>query len=545
MRISHSGQILRSVSIFLLSLSIWVSNSQVAHAAPVRSGEAPPKLVVGIIIDQFRYDYLTRFRSDYHGGLDQLMTKGADFTNAFYTQVPTVTAVGHSIFMSGAMPAVSGIVGNEWYNRETGKIVTSVCDWDVKTVGAPEAQKGARCTDADPASPKRMLATTVGDELRVAHRDSKVIGISLKARAAILPSGHQANAAFWFDDVSGNFVSSSYYVDQLPSWATSFNDEKLPAKYVDRKWENFPSWNFHEPSGSKIPYGKLPASPWGNELVERFAEQALTGEKLGQHQSTDLLTVSFSSNDYVGHAAGPDSPEVHDMAIRTDRLLAKLFQAIDKKVGLNNVVIVLSADHGVAPTAASDKLEKMPGGVIEGKSEDVVRKALDAQFGHRDWLVAGGGETTLYFNEKALYETKGPDGQLIPPDEIYLFAKGALFAAPGLHVARVYSRTQLDNGVAGDFIAQAEMNGYFPRRSGDLNVVFEPGFIPSSHGTTHFSPYAYDRHVPVLFMGPGIKAGHYNETIRPNDIAPTLATMLDVQTPSGSSGRVLEEMLAR
>lgn len=503
-----------------------------------------PKLVVGIIVDQFRYDYLTRFRSEYHGGLDRFLTHGADFTEAYYGQVPTVTAVGHSIFLSGAMPSVSGIVGNAWYDRDAGQIVTSVCDWDVKTVGASQGQKGQKCTDADPASPKRLLVTTLGDELRFAHPDSKIIGISLKARAAILPSGHGANGAYWFDDVSGNFISSSFYMEKLPPWADAFNEKKLPEAYVDRAWTGFPKWSFRAAKGAGAPYSKIPASPWGNELVEQFAEQALAGEKLGQHADTDLLTMSFSSNDYVGHAAGPYSPEVKDMSIRTDQLLEKLFRVIDQKIGLQNTVIVLSADHGVAATPRQDEDRKMPGAYLAADVEDAVKSALNKHFGQGDWLIADAGETSLYFDRDALAKAKMSDGRPVSDDEVYRVAKAALLAIPQLHVSRVYSRTQLDNGIAGDFIAQAEMNGYFPRRSGDLNVVFEPGFMPGSRGTSHFSPYAYDTHVPVLFLGAGIKAGRYAEHIRPNDIAPTLADMLDVQTPSGSSGRILTEMLA-
>ncbi|MDQ2841255.1 MAG: alkaline phosphatase family protein [Acidobacteriota bacterium] len=508
-------------------------------APPVRK----PKLIVAIIIDQFRYDYLTRFRTDYHGGLDQLLTRGADFTNAFYAQVPTVTAVGHSIFLSGAMPAVSGIVGNAWFDRGDGQIVTSVCDWNFKVVGSEQPEKKASCTDADPASPKRLLVTTLGDELRVAHIDSKVIGLSLKARAAILPSGHAANGAYWFDDVSGNFIGSSYYIDHLPGWAETFNNEKLPAKYVNRKWEGFPKWNFRASPESKAPYSKLPASPWGNELVEQFAEQAIGGEQLGQRGATDLLTVSFSSNDYVGHAVGPYAPEVRDMSIRTDELLGKLFHFIDEKVGLSNTLIVLSADHGVAATAQQDQAEKMPGGYVTGNVEEVVTAALNKHFGKQRWLIPGGGETSLYFNLETLAKAENEAGQAVDRAAVLRAASDALLSTPQLHLVRVYTRTQLENGVAGDFIAQAEMNGFFPRRSGDLSLVFEPGFMPGSHGTSHFSPYAYDRHVPVLFMGPGIRAGRYNVTIQPNDIAPTLATMLDLQTPSGSSGRVLTEML--
>lgn len=521
-------------ALFLAGLA--AAQTSTAPAAPSK-----PKLVVAIIIDQFRYDYLTRFRSDYHGGFDQLLTRGADFTNAFYAHVPTVTAVGHSIFLSGAMPSVSGIVGNVWYDRDEAKVVTSVCDWSVRTVGADQPERGPKCTDADPASPKRLLVTTLGDELRAVSPESKIIGISLKPRAAILPSGHRATGAFWFDDVSGNFVTSSFYMTRLPAWVDAFNQRKLPAAYIDRPWQDFPKWNFRGPA--KAPYSKLPASPWGNELIEQFAEQSLDAEKLGQRQATDLLTVSFSSNDYIGHAVGPDAPEVRDMALRTDQLLSRLFQAIDRQIGLKNVVIVLSADHGVAPIP--DSTGKLPGGYI--KSDDIIRQieaALTSHYGAADWLLPGGGEG-VYFNYGAIQKMKTRDGQPITLDSVCRTAKQALLLNPALHIARVYTRDQLDNGLAGDFVSRAETNGFNAKRSGDLEIVFEPGYLPGSSGTTHFSPYAYDTHVPVLFMGPGIKPGRYKETIRPNDIAPTLATLLDVQTPSGSSGRVLTEMFGQ
>ena len=503
-----------------------------------------PKLVVAIIVDQFRYDYLTRFREDYHGGFDRLLTQGADFTNAFYAQIPTVTAVGHSIFLSGAMPAVSGIVGNTWYDREENKIVTSVCDWSVKTVGGRREEPRAKCTDSDPASPKRLLVTTLGDELRNAHEDSKVIGISIKPRGAILPSGHRAAGAYWFDDVTGNFGTSSFYMDELPPWVAEFNGKKLPAKFVTQKWEGFPNWNFAAKPGGAA-YGNIAASPWGNELIETFTESAIAGEKLGQRGATDLLTVSFSSNDYIGHRVGPDAPEVRDMAKRTDQLLGKLFQAIDQKVGMKNVIVVLSADHGVATKPDRAQTNKVPGGYLSIDVEEAVTSALNRKFGKANWLIPGAGEATLYFNHEVLEQAKTPDGHRLDEDDVYQTAKDTIFATPQFHVVRVYTRHQLENGIAGDFIARAEANGYFPRRSGDLHLVFEPGYILGSSGTSHGSGYAYDRHVPILFMGPGIKAGRYDGTIAPNDIAPTLATMLDVQTPSGSSGRVLTEMLER
>ncbi len=289
-------------------------------------------------------------------------------------------------------------------------------------------------------------------------------------------------------------------------------------------------------------YSKLPASPWGNELVEQFAEAAITGEKLGQHSDTDLLTVSFSSNDYVGHAVGPNAPEVRDMAIRTDQQLSKLFAMIDRTVGMTNTVVVLSADHGVSETPKHEQDTHMRGGYIHGNLEEIVQKALAAAFGaDGPWLIPGTGETTLYLNwDTVLKGKKGSSNEPIEEDDLYHVATSALMAAPDLHVARVYTRPELENGEIGDFVAQAAMNGFNPRRSGDLFIVFEPGFVPGSgNGTTHFSPWAYDRHVPILLMGPGIKPGRYDQNVEVNDIAPTLATMLDIQTPSGSSGRVL------
>lgn len=509
-----------------------ISVATLCVAAPPK-----PKLVVGIVVDQFRYDYLTRFRSEYHGGFEMLLTRGANFSNAFYAQIPTVTAVGHSLFMSGAMPAVSGIVGNAWYDREAGQIVTSVCDWSVHTVGADDPKKGANCTDADPASPRRLLVSTLGDELMDAEPGATAIGVSLKERAAILPAGHRAKGAFWFNDVTGNFVTSSFYVQQLPDWVQQFNSQHLPETYAHQKWAAFPAMTFESPTGAK--YGKLAASPFGNWLVEQLAEEAITANKLGQHTGvTDLLTVSFSSNDYIGHRFGPNSPEVKAMAVMTDEALGELFRTIDQTVGLANTIIVLTADHGVAATPAHDEQFKLPGGYIHANAEAIVDSALTARFGAGHWVLRGAGESSIYIDWKSV------DQAHVSHANVYTTAREALLADASLHVVRVYTREQLENGIAGDFIATAAANGFFPRRSGDLSLIFEPNYMPGSSGVSHFSPYAYDRHVPVIFMGPGIKPGRYDETIQVNDIAPTLATMLDVQTPSGSSGRVLSEMLA-
>ena len=500
--------------------------------------QTKPKLVVIVVVDQFRADYLSRFRADYMSGLDRMLREGANFTNARYEHAPTVTAVGHSIISTGAMPAVSGIIGNAWVDRANGnKQVTAVCDLDFKVVGSDTPKAGARCVDQDPASPRRLLVSTIGDEMRNRDEKSRVIGVSLKARSAILPSGHRANGAFWFDDASGNFITSTYYSQELPGWVKEFNDRKLPAQYVDRKWGGFETWDFHS-QNEKRPYDKLPASPWGNELIEQLAERAIISEQLGQRESTDLLTVSFSSNDYVGHAVGPDAPEVRDMAIRTDKLLGQLLAVIGEKVGLSKTLVVLSADHGVSPTPAVQKARKLPGDYVHADVEDLVQSTLNARFGKGDWVLPGAAENALYLNYKTLADKK------VDLSVANRLAADAILAVPQTHASRVYTREQLVGGGRGDFITTAMLNGFYPSRSADLIIVYEPYYLPGGgRGTTHFSPYVYDNHVPVVFFGAGVKAGTYRRIVTVNDIAPTLAAAVGVELPSGAFGNVLAEVV--
>ena len=292
----------------------------------------PPKLVVMIVVDQFRYDYLTKFRSSYTGGLAQLLTKGAVYTNANYNHFPTVTAVGHSTVLSGATPSVSGIIGNDWYDRVAGATTTSVSDPSLQLLGSTGIA----------SSPKRLLVSSLGDEMKMVNPKTRVIGISLKDRAAILPVGRMADGAYWFDNKSGNFVSSTYYFAALPGWVEKYNQSRPGDKFANAEWMGK---KFESP-GEKL-NESLAAAPWGNELIESFTEEAVRQEKLGQRGLTDLLAISFSSNDYVGHSKGPDSPEVKDMAVRTDALFKKLFAYLDREVGMQNVIVVMSADHGV------------------------------------------------------------------------------------------------------------------------------------------------------------------------------------------------------
>jgi arylsulfatase A-like enzyme len=484
-----------------------------------------PKLVVAIVIDQFRYDYLTRFRTEYHAGFDRLLTQGAVFTNARYIHFPTVTAVGHSTFLSGATPSVSGIVGNDWFDREEGKHVTSVSDSHTKLLGG----------SGEGASPHRLLVSTVGDELKMADRRSRVIGVSLKDRAAILPAGHMANGAYWFDLKSGNFVSSTYYFDDLPGWVKDFNSTHPGEKYRGITWLT------HKlPDDPVKLYGDnnespLEASPYGNELVEMFAERALQAEQLGKHEAPDVLAVSFSSNDKVGHNYGTYSPEEHDVTVKTDAILDRLFQAIDRQVGMDNVIVVLTGDHGVAPSAAEDAANHMPGGRIPGNTvRNAVQAALAKQFGEGEW-VSGSWDLSLYLNQE-LIAAKKLDRAAVD--------RAAAEAAMNVgHILRAYTREQLqDAAVPGDEVSRRVMNGFNPRRSADVAFIPEPYWTVSNSVATHGTPFGYDAHVPVIFMGAGIHAGRYNAAVAVNDIAPTLATILEVEIPSGSVGRVLTEM---
>ena len=485
---------------------------------------AQPKLVLGIVIDQFRYDYLTRFRAEYTGGLKRLLDQGAVFTNARYEHVPTVTAVGHSTFLTGATPALSGIIGNEWWDRVAGKRVSSVSDDGEHMVGA----------DGKGASPRRLLQSTLGDELRMSGKGGKVIGVSIKDRSAILPSGHMANGAFWFDGESGNFVSSSYYFAALPPWAAAVNQAHPADKYAGKDWMSMKV----APTPGKKLYADLDATPWGNELIQHFALAALTGEKLGTGPKTDLLTVSYSANDYVGHRLGPDSPEVRDMAIRVDKLIGELLRAAEAQAGVGRVLVVLTADHGVSPIPEVNRDRKMPGGRRNTRGEaEAVEKALSGRFGEGKWVVDL-GEAGFYFNADLISTRK------LDRADVERVAADALRNLP--HVFRVYTRSQLLNGaILEDSVGVRVRNGYNAARGADVVTLADPYWMPGASGTTHGAAFGYDTHVPMLFLGPRIRAGRYDRNVMVNDIAPTLATLLEIETPSGSVGRVLDEMLVK
>jgi hypothetical protein len=412
-------------------------------AAALEAAPAPkPRLVLTVTVDQFRYDYLTRFDAEYKGGLRRLLDGGAVFTSARYAHYPTVTAVGHSTVATGAFPSTSGIIGNEWYDRASGRSVEATFDPTVQLLG------GA----GEASSPRRLLVSTVGDELKVATGGSaKVFGISQKARAAILSSGHAADGAFWFDAKAGGFVSSTYYFADLPAWVKDFNAAR-PIERFRQEW-----------TGRAVP----PQTSAGNEMVEGLAEKAVEAESLGGRDVTDLLALSFSANDAVGHEFGPDSPEVRAISLATDRVLDRLFRFLDARIGMDHVLVVLTADHGVAPVPETNAARRMPGGRLPpGLIRAAVQTALSLRYGAGDW-ISGSSEQAIYLNRRLEME-KGID-----PEDAEKTAEQAVLTMP--HVFRVYTRARLLRGEAPpDPIGLAVLQSFNLQRSPDLAVMLEP-----------------------------------------------------------------------
>lgn len=518
------------------------------------------RLVVGIVIDQFRYDYLTRFEDQFgEGGFRRLLHDGAVFANANYTYTPTVTACGHAAFMSGTTPGGNGIIANEWYDRETGKRVTSVSDPGVRLLGGKPNATGA--------SPVKLIGSTLGDQLKLhTAGQAKVIGIAVKDRSAILPAGKHPNGAYWFDENTGAFVSSSYYFNDLPEWVKKFNREQGADKYFGKIWErllpasayarSLPDDSPYEkpgekwPSGTKFPYtinggekqpgpkfyGQLTYTPFANEYTAALAKAAIENEALGRDDVPDLLTVSFSANDLVGHYFGPYSQEVQDITLRTDRVLADFLNYIDQKVGLQNTIVVLTADHGVGPVPEHARAMGL-GGRSEAKTvTEAIQAALARRFGDDKWVL-----DFRYGNVWLNYEAM--ERRHASHEDAERTASEAALKLPG--VAECFTRTQVMTGqLQQTTIAHSVSLGFYAPRNGDLVVVPKPFWlIDSEESASHGTPYSYDTHVPVIFYGAGVSAGTYLNPGSPIDIAPTLAALLNVNPPSNSTGQILTDAI--
>ncbi len=531
-------RLLSSVVALSCASAVFAQTHHQTPATPTRRTPAAPtdrpKLVLGIVVDQFRYDYTTRFAARYTGGLHTLLSEGAVYIDAHQDHYPTVTAVGHATFMSGSTPATSGIISNEWYDRKLGRSITSVEDSDTQLLGGQPGAKGS--------SPHNLLVSTVGDELKAADGGrSHVIGISMKDRAAILPAGRSADAAYWLDDSTGQVVSSTWYQPQLPSWVQHFNAAKPAERDLGKTWTV---------PGAPKPFVVLPATlgrpyiaaweetPWSNDMLEDLAETAMREEHLGQGDVPDLLTVSFSANDHLGHAVGPYDPAVEEEAVATDATIGRLIAAAAKQAGgRDHLLVVMTADHGVAPTPEWSLAHHLPGGRIDRKEYvHSVDDALTTRFGEGKWII-GTWESGFYFNQDLIREKK------LRPAEVEDEAARAVQPLP--YVERTYTRTQLMAraamvSTADDYVARS----FFPERGPDLFVVMKPGWLFGTEGTSHGSPWNYDTHVPLIFWGAGIGQGTYVERVGISDVAPTLAAILHTEIPSGSIGHALPEVVA-
>lgn len=515
---------------------------------------APPKLIVSILVDQLRYDYLERFSDQFStNGFRLLTERGVFMTSARYNYVPTVTGPGHASFLSGGTPSMHGVIGNDWLDRKSGKEVYCVEDSSVDGVGATPAKSRM--------SPKNFVGSTFADELRLRYQ-SKVVGLSIKDRGAILPAGKKPTGAYWFHSANGNFVTSTYYRETLPDWVQAFNQRKRPADFVGKTWDRlldksayaYPdaaSWEAtladekepvfdHKIASSKDNFDNVLVSPFGNQLLAEFAEAAIKGEKLGQGDAPDLLAVSFSSLDAAGHRFGPYSQEVQDMVVRLDRQLEQFFNFLDREVGLAHVLLVLTADHGVAPAPEFAKDQGLDGQRIdEAEFLNDLKTQLTDEFGPGKYFLSSKIYAgNLYLNHTTL-ERKNLEAA-----KVTSFLRDAVLAS-GKYQA-CFTRQQLLDGRAPGVLGELALNGYSAERGGDLFLLAKPFAIPGTGktGTTHGSGHSYDTHVPILFYGSAFKPGRYADEFSITDIVPTLCTALRMTEPAGSTGKPLAKVLA-
>jgi Type I phosphodiesterase / nucleotide pyrophosphatase len=502
-----------------------------------------PKLVVGIIVDQMRYDFLYRYYDKYgSGGLKRLMNDGFNCKNNQYHYASTVTGPGHCHVYTGSVPAVSGIVGNEWYDKYNNRTVYVTEDSTVSIVGEGGAAAGKM-------SPKNMLVTTITDQLRLSNEyKSKVIGIAFKDRGSILPAGH-TGTAYWFDTKNGNWITSTYYMKDLPQWVKDFNAQKLPQQYISNTWNTLlPIEQYTESEPDDQPYevqisgepkaifphkitmGSLAQTPYGSTLTKEFTLAALRNEQLGKGAYTDFLAVSFSSPDYTGHAFGPRSVEVEDVYLKFDKDIEDLLNNLDKEVGKNNYMVFLTADHGVAEIPAYLKKNKVPAGVhAGGELRKRIDETINKAFGDGKWIMAQ-DNYQLYLNQDLL-KTKN-----VSVKDIYEKLKPELVKMEGVY--NVVNLHDLSTYLLPNKHAELVKNMYNPKRSGDLMILVEPAWFSGTiKGTTHGTMWNYDTHVPLLWYGWKIPKGETDQPTFIADIAPTLAGLLNILEPNGSIGK--------
>lgn len=537
--------------------SVLFSLTVKAQKNPVKFNEFErPKLVVGIVVDQMRYDYISRFWNGYsEGGIKRLVKEGFNFKNNHYNYAPTSTGPGHASVYTGTTPASHGIIGNDWYDKEIGASVYCAADNTYASVGTTSS--------AGQMSPKQLLTTTISDQLKLHTQSrSKVIAISLKDRGAVLPGGHTADAAYWFHGKNeGSWISSTFYMESLPSWVTQFNS-KVPQQYK-KPWNLLKSEKAYTQSGldknnyegafrgetaavfphdlvslweANGAYDILKATAYGNSLTTDFALAALKGENLGKGLDTDFLAVSFSSTDYVGHQFGVNSREIEDTYYRLDLDLERLLKALDAQVGPGNYSLFLTADHAAVQVPTYLKDLKIPSGYFDSKVfKDKLNAYVTDRFGSED-LIENISNYQVFLN-RGLATQLDIDLREMQEDLAQFILKDSA-------VERTYTADQMWGEEYTKGIPYILQNGYNPKRSGDVLFVLKPAVISySKTGSTHGSPQIYDTHTPLLFFGKGFKRGASYERSEIPDIAPTIAAMLGIAFPNGTTGKPLTQVL--
>ena len=543
---------------FLQLISIaQIQKKQIVNANPIALTR--PKLVIGLVVDQMRWDYLYKFSALYSNtGFKRLLKEGFTCDNTMITHMPTFTAVGHAGIYTGSYPSIHGIVGNNWIDKMSGKYIYCVSDSTVTSVGTDN--------DEGKMSPRNMLANTITDELRISNNfKSKVIGISLKDRGSILPAGHSANAAYWFDDKQGNWISSSYYMKALPDWVNVFNALKQPEGFVNKEWNLlYPASSYSLSTadqqgyegtitGEKTTtfphllnldkekkYVAFKSTPYGNTFTLDFAKTAIQNENLGKGTVPDFLTISLSSTDYIGHVFGPNSMEIEDTYLRLDNDISDFLKYLDSSYGKNNYLIFLTSDHGVAHNPEFLKQNKMPAGKFDAKEMiKEINDSLEVKFNVKNGILKY-ENFQLYINYNAFRDKQ--DTESVENISIVNYVIQLLNKKP--YTLEAYYLHDLSNINIGEPIKQMSLNSYYSQRSGDVQVIPMPNYFDGNKtGTTHGDWNPYDAHIPLVWYGWNIKPGRTHHEVHMTDIASTLAALLDIQMPNGSVGKVIEEVI--
>lgn len=510
-----------------------------------------PKLVVGIVVDQMRWDYLYRYQKRYtDGGFKRLLGEGFSCENTMIPYVPSVTAIGHTCIYTGSVPSIHGIAGNNFVKE--GKKVYCTDDDSVKPVGTT--------SKAALMSPRNLWVSTIGDEMKIASNGrAKVVGVALKDRASILPAGHNPNGAFWFDDHTGCFITSSYYMDRLPKWVEAFNGKRLPEQYLSQKWNTLYPKNTYTESTTdeneyengiregvkatlplnlpelykKYGYGIIRNTPFGNSLTLDMAKAAIDGEQLGADDETDLLAVSCSSTDYIGHQVGTHAIETEDTYLRLDKAIADFLAYLDSKVGKGNYLVFLSADHGAMNNAAFLQDRRIPAGSWNASATaKKLNQVLAKEYPEAGDIVKTVMNYQVFFNRDVIKSKQ------LDFDNIKQTVVNVLKEYPSVLYACDMAKASTES--IPEEVKSRIINGYNRERSGDVVIILKPNFYAHSmKGTDHGAWNSYDTHIPLVFMGWGIKHGATTKQTFMTDIAPTIAAMLHVQAPNGCVGKAI------